>query len=131
MSRHRWIIILILAMLVICVCVGGPVLVTMSWPSVEPAGPTPVVWTLEGPPDRGHGLWAQDALFDEHTPTLIGEIVGGTRITPGEEGCYHATWDSGDPEIHPGGPYVYCHVRVLDGDLAGAEGWVGQEFIRK
>ena len=94
-------------------------------------GPRPEIWVLEGSPSVQHGLWDQDCLMDEHTPTLIGPLSGGTQMTPAGSGCQPAAWDTGDPEIHPGGPYIFCHVQVLDGPMKNRLGWVNQNFIDK
>lgn len=93
--------------------------------------PSPEVWMIKGATSRSHGLWSEECLTDEFGAKLITQLHGGTRITPAGQGCHRAEWDTGDPAIHPGGPYVYCHVRVLDGRSEGEIGWVKEDFIDK
>jgi len=92
-------------------------------PTPVPLTPTPIIWILEAPEGFTHGLFTKDALMDESClDCILGDLVGGTKLAPAEEGCQQATWDAS---------YVYCHVEVLDGALAGTYGWVNQKFIRQ
>lgn len=101
-------------------------------PTLPPPTATVTIWTLEAPGGLTHALFTEDALIDESClDCVLGDLPGGTKLSPAEGGCQQASWDTGDPEIHPGGPYIYCHVLVLDGDLAGTFGWVNQNFIAK
>jgi len=87
-----------------------------------PATATPIIWVLEAVLGT-HALFGEDALTDESCIDCPAyDLTDGTRLIPLEGGCQEATWDSS---------YVYCHVRVLDGEYAGYEGWVNQDFIRQ
>lgn len=121
------------ALLFCCILAGlfgrgaapSPTATVTSAPAETPLSPTPtmIVWTLEAPEGLVHGLFMKDALTDESCgDCVLGELVGGTKLAPAEEGCQQATWDAS---------YVYCHVEVLDGALAGTYGWVNQKFIRQ
>lgn len=97
---------------------------TIVSPMATPMPPTatPIIWTLEAPIGT-HALFGEDALTDESCVDCPAyDLVDGTQLTPLEGGCQQATWDPS---------YIYCHVRVLDGEYAGYEGWVNEEFIRK
>ncbi len=91
----------------------------------------PEVWSIDCPYHRSHGLWSDKCLTDEFDAELIAELSGGTGVAPAGQGCHRAQWDTGNPDIHPGGPYIYCHVRVLDGPSEGKIGWVKEDFIEK
>lgn len=88
------------------------------------ATPAPIIWILKAPAGATHILFCEEILTTEDIEwdCALGDLSGGTKLTPAEEGCQQTTWDIS---------YTYCHVRVLDGDLAGNEGWVNQEFIKR
>jgi len=111
--------------LVVLAMVPGLLLMGCGQGGTEPPSltPTTIVWILQAPKGREHGLWTKEALTDESCANcLLGGLPAGTKLAPANEGCLQAAWDTS---------YVYCHVQVLDGDLAGSYGWVNQEFIKR
>lgn len=85
---------------------------------------TAVIWTLKAPKGITHVLFCEEVLTKETTDLdcALADLESGTKLKPLKGGCKQASWDAS---------YTCCHVKVLDGEFAGKEGWINQKFISK
>lgn len=93
-----------------------------SWTCPTPS-PTSILWEIEAPEGETRAAFTRDVLMGQScTDCKMGELQRATMLRPGPEGCEQAAWD-------PGPEWKYCHVEVLNGDLAGTLAWVNANHL--